>query len=109
MVLTLAWLLFLLIGTFSMAGRAFREYVREHLVEGLFAFFYIAFLFTYNSLHWARAEFPRFALPALPFVLLSLRRWIPRSQVLLYSLAVVSGVLAACSAIGIRNVFPMLR
>jgi hypothetical protein len=107
--LTMGWVIFVATGALAMARKAFRQYAREHLPEALFAFLYIAFIFSYNASAWALADIVRFAIPALPFVLLSLRDWMPRSRVLLFSLAAVSSALAACSAIGIRNVFPMLR
>jgi hypothetical protein len=103
--LTLGWIIFVLIGTVAMARKRFRSYIRERPSEAWFAMLYIAFILTYNSSAWARAEVVRFAIPALPFVLLSLSDWIPKSRPLLYAVAAVSAALAACSAIGIRNVF----
>jgi hypothetical protein len=106
LLLTVGWVMFVLAGTAMMVQKDFRAYAREHMAEAGFAFLYIAFLFTYNSSHWARAEFIRFAVPVLPFVLLSLNRWTPKSRIIVYSLATMSSVFAACSAIGLRN---MLR
>ena len=108
MLLTMARILLVLTGTALMAQQAFGKYARDHKAEAAFAFLYIAFLFTYNSVHWARAEFARFAIPVLPFVLVSLWKWIPKFRAVLYSLAAVSSVLAACSAIGIRNVLRII-
>jgi hypothetical protein len=107
--LTLGWVVFVLIGTGAMARKGFRNYIREHPPEAWFGLLYIAFIFSYNSSTWARAEFVRFAIPALPFILLSLNNWIPKSRVLLYTAATVCAALAACSAIGIRNIFPVFR
>jgi hypothetical protein len=92
----------------SMARKAMRQHVSEHAAEFLFAFLYIAFLFTYNSQRWAGTEFPRFAIPVIPFLLLSLREWIPKPRAVLYSLSVISPVLAASSALGINNVIHAL-
>jgi len=103
--LTLGWVLLVLIGGLFMARKSYCQYVRDHPSEAWFAFLYIAFIFTYNSSAWARADIVRFAIPALPFVLLALSDWIPRSRVLLFSLAALSAALAASSAIGIKNVF----
>ncbi len=74
----------------------------------IFAFSYLLFLFSYNS-GWARAEFPRFAMPVVPFLLLAFDRWLPRSRYVLYGLGIASSVLGACSAIGIREVMATLR
>jgi hypothetical protein len=87
----------------------FRQYIREHRAECIFAFLYLAFIFSYNSVAWARAEFPRFAIPVVPFLLLAFDRWLPRSRYVLYGLCTVSSVLGGCSAVGIRNVMSALR
>jgi hypothetical protein len=107
--ITMGWALFILVGAAAMIRRGFRQYIRERPVEGWFAVLYIAFIFTYNSAEWARADIVRFAVPALPFVLVSLGNWLPRSRVLLYSVGALCAALAASSAIGIRNIFSMPR
>jgi hypothetical protein len=109
LLLTLGWVLFVLVGALLMARKSYRQYIRERPAEAWFAFFYVAFIFTYNSSAWARADIVRFAIPALPFVLLSLIDFIPRSRTVLFAVAAVCAALAACSAIGIRNVFHILH
>jgi hypothetical protein len=104
----LGWIGFVLAGFLAMSRRSFRPYLAGHRAEFLFGFLYVAFLFTYNS-GWARAEFPRFAIPVLPFVLVALDPWVPKFRSVLYPVCVIGSVLAACSAIGIRNVLPALR
>lgn len=108
-IFTLGWIAFALIGLCAMSRKGFRQYIQEHHAECIFAFFYLMFLFTYNSVAWARAEFPRFVIPVVPFLLLAFDPWLPRSRYVLYGLGIVSSVLGACSAIGIRNVLPALR
>ena len=108
-VFTLGWITFALAGLCAMSGKGFRHYIQAHRAECIFAFCYLIFLFTYNSVVWARAEFPRFVIPVVPFLLLAFDRWLPRSRYILYGLGVVSSVLGACSAIGIRNVLSALR
>jgi len=87
----------------------FRQYARSHPVETVFAASYLIFLYTYNSAYWARSNFPRFAIPVLPFVLLALARWIPKDRRLLFGLGLISPVLAAASAIGVKNVVHTLH
>jgi uncharacterized BrkB/YihY/UPF0761 family membrane protein len=65
-------------------------------------------LVTYNSREWARTDFPRFALPVLPWILVFLYRYLPKKRVVVWSFAVITPVLAAASAIGIRNVAGMI-
>jgi hypothetical protein len=108
-VLTLGWVLFVLLGAAAMLRTDFRQHLRERPIEFAFAFLYIGFLFSYNSPEWARADFVRFAIPVLPFMLSALSEWIPRDRRILWVLGVVSPVLAAASALGIRNVIHALR
>lgn len=107
--LTTGWIIFAFAGLCAMSRRGFRQYIREHRAECIFAFLYLAFIFSYNSVAWARAEFPRFAIPVVPFLLLAFDRLLPRSRYVLYGLCIVSSVLGACSAVGIRNVMSALR
>jgi len=67
---------------------------------------YLAFIFSYHS-QWARAEFPRFAIPILPFVLVGFGDLLPSNLYLLWGCAPVCGVLASCSALGLRNLLRM--
>jgi len=107
--LTVSWIVFAFFGLCTMIRKGFRYHIREHPAEYIFAFLYLAFIFTYNSVAWARADFPRLVIPVLPFLLLAFERWLPRSRYVLYGIGIVSSVLAACSAIGIRNVVAALR
>jgi hypothetical protein len=78
-------------------------------VEAVFLVGYLWCLFAYNYPHWARSNFARFALPILPFVFLALYRWLPKNRALLWTVGVISPLLAASSALGIVNVLHMLR
>jgi hypothetical protein len=108
-IFTTGWLGFATLGLYRMSGKLYRRQIGEHANEYIFAISYLIFLFCYNSYHWARAEFPRFVIPVLPFLLLAFVRWLPKSRFVVYALCVVSSVLGACSAIGIRNVMAALR
>jgi hypothetical protein len=85
-----------------------REIVRKFRVEFVFFGLYLTLLFTYNS-HWARAEFPRYAIPVIPFLILAFEPWIRKDRRLLWTFGVGSAVLAAASTIGIVNFAGMLR
>jgi len=113
LLLTFGWIFLVLIAIVAMLStRQFRTYAREHVPEMIFAAPYLLLLYCYNYPYWARGSFPRFAIPIIPFVFLALRRWIPRwipkDRRLLWALAPVTAVLAASSALGIRNVMQLL-
>jgi hypothetical protein len=108
--LTYGWIFFILAGGIAMLTVAgFRQFAKAHPVETIFAGTYLVFLYTYNSTAWAGAEFPRFAIPLIPLVLLALKRWIPENRALLWGIGSVSPLLAAASALGIRNVMGMIH
>lgn len=102
--LNCGWLALVLAGAIAMSRPSIRSYASEYPIEFWFAVLYMAFLFTYNSEEWALAEFPRFAIPVLPMVFVVLSRWFPHDRRVLWILGVVSPVLAAASALGLRNV-----
>jgi hypothetical protein len=106
--LTSGWIILVIVGFLAMFRKGFRATINARSAEFIFAFLYLGFLLTYNS-GWARAEFPRFAIPLLPFVLAALEPWLPKSRSGLYAVGAVSSILAACSAIGIRNVLAALH
>ena len=110
LILTFGWIGFVFAGSVVMlASRYFRRYARSHAVEIIFAASYLLSIYSYNFPHWARGNFARFAIPVIPFVLLALDRWLPKDRRLLWALAVVSPMLAAASAVGIRNTMEILR
>jgi hypothetical protein len=108
LLLTLSWLILVAAGSLAIYGKR-HELFQKIPVELYFAIGYVAFLFCYNSPQWARAEFARFAIPVLPLIYVSLAKWVSQDRRIIWTLAVISPVLAACSAIGIRNVAIALR
>jgi hypothetical protein len=108
LVLSFSWIALVIAGAVAMFGRDLREYWRANLPEAIFCGFYLLAIFSYDYLVWARGNFIRFAIPALPFVFFALSRWLPQDRRVLWCLSVLGPVLAACSAIGIRNL-PFFR
>ncbi len=106
--LTWSWILLVLTAlvTALHTGK-FADYAKHHSAEACFAGLYCLALFTYNAAEWSRAEFPRFALPVLPWMLLFVLRYLPKSRPVLWLLAVASPCLAAASTVGIRAVLGM--
>jgi len=92
-----------------MGWKLYREGLPKRPYEQIFAITYLMFLFSYNSLEWARWDFHRFVIPAIPMLLLTFDRWLPKSRYVIYPVCVLSSILAACSAIGIQNVISTLR
>ena len=103
MILSFLWIALVIAGAGAMFRRDLREYWRANLAEAVFCAFYLVTIFCYDYLLWARSNFIRFSIPVLPFVFFALLRWLPKDRRVLWCLTVVGPVLAACSAIGIRN------
>lgn len=109
LLLTYGWIIFVLLATVAMiVTKRYHQFARSFPVEAIFAAMYLAFLDTYNSSFYVRGIFPRLALPILPFALVALERWIPKDQRVLWIVGLISPTLAAVSAIGIRNVVPLI-
>jgi hypothetical protein len=106
---TLLWMAFVLASATAMlVTKSFRAYARQVPVEAVFCGLYLVLLFTYNS-SWARAEFPRFAIPMVPFSLLALERWIPKRRWVLWVFGLGSAALAAASTLGFVHSLAIIR
>jgi hypothetical protein len=103
LILSFAWIALVMAGTVAMFRPDLRDYWRAHPAEAVFCGLYLPAIFCYDYLVWARGNFIRFAIPVLPFVLFALLRWLPKDRRVLWCLSALGPVLAACSAIGIRN------
>ena len=105
LVLSFSWIALVLAGAYAMFLRDYRQYARCNPQEAVFTSLFLIALFCYDYLIWARGNFMRFSIPVMPFIFFALRRWLPKDRRILWSIAALASVLAACSAIGIRNVF----
>jgi hypothetical protein len=103
LVLSFSWIALVVAGTVAMFARDLRKFWQSHPAEAIFCGLYLLALFCYDYLVWARGNFMRFSIPVLPFVFFALLRWLPKDRRALWCLGVLAPVLAACSAIGIRN------
>jgi len=107
--LTTVWVVFVLLGAvIAIKSGELWKHTKSYPAEVGFACLYWVALCTYSSPEWARAEFPRFALPVLPWILAFLYAYLPKRRRVVWSLAVITPALAAASAIGIRNIVPAL-
>lgn len=92
-----------------MFSNRFRQYAKTHPAETIFCGLYLLAIFSYDYLIWARSNFVRFAIPALPFVFFAMQPFLPRDRRLFWGLCIVSAVLSAFSAVGVRNVVGHIR
>lgn len=105
LVLDFGWIGLVCAGAVAMwLNPEFREHAKQNPVEVLFAIPFLFAVFCYNYPVFARSNFARFAIPVLPMILVALSRWLPKDRRILWALGCVSPVLAASSALGIRNV-----
>jgi hypothetical protein len=109
LILSFSWIALVVTGSAAMFSRNLREFWRANPAEAIFCGLYLLAIFCYDYLVWARGSFMRFSIPALPFVFFALLRWLPRDRRVLWCLAGITPVLAACSVIGIRNLFHFLH
>jgi hypothetical protein len=107
--LTLSWILFVLVAiVVAIRSGEFQHYAKIHTAEACFVFLYCLALCTYNAPGWSRSQFPRFALPMLPWALFFLKRYVPTNRKVVWALAVITPSLAAASAVGIRQTWGIL-
>ncbi len=107
--LTLCWMLFVLVAiVVAIRSGEFQHYAKIHTAEACFVFLYCLALYTYNAPGWSRSQFPRFALPMLPWALFFLKRYVPTNRKVVWALAVITPSLAAASAVGIRQTWGIL-
>jgi hypothetical protein len=109
LLLSFSWIALVVAGMLAMLLRDYRHYAAAHLDEAVFAWLFLLAIFSYDYIIWARGNFQRFSIPVMPFIFYALLRWLPKDRRILWALLPLSSFLAACSAIGIRNVFPFLR
>jgi hypothetical protein len=107
LLLSFGWIALVLAGILRMLKNSdFHRYAKENPVEVGFALPYMLLIFCYNYPVFARSNFPRFIIPALPMVFVALDNWLPRNRTVIWALGVAMPILAALSALGIRNVIP---
>lgn len=104
LLLSFFWIGLVLVGVAMMFTKRFREYAKKYPNEAIFCWLYLVAVFCYDYLIWARGNFIRFAIPALPFVFLALLRLLPKDRRIFWFLSIVSAVLATVSAVGLKNV-----
>ncbi len=109
LMLSFGWIVLVLAGTImTFFDSNFRDYARNNPVEILFVVPYLFLIFSYNLPAFARSNFARFVIPVLPIVFVALSRWMPRDRRILWALGFLCPILAAASAIGIKNVVRLL-
>jgi hypothetical protein len=102
--LSFFWIGLVLAGVGMMFSSRFRKYAKNYPQEVIYSGLYLVAIFSYDYLIWARSKFIRFCIPVLPFVFFALLPGLPKSRWGLWGLCIASAVLAAASAIGVRNV-----
>ncbi len=109
LLLSFFWIGLVLLGMGMMFTDRFRQYAKTHPAETIFCTLYLLAIFSYDYLIWARSNFIRFAIPALPFVFFAIQPILPKDRRLLWGLCIVGAVLSAISAVGVRNVLPNIH
>jgi hypothetical protein len=85
--LDFGWIALVLAGVVAMSlDPQFREYAKTYPIEVTFAALYLFAVFCYNYPVFARSNFARFSIPALPIVFVALSRWLPQDRRILWDL-----------------------
>jgi len=109
LVLSYIWILAVLIAlVVAIRSGEFQCYARSHTAEAVFVVLYSLAICSYDTSGWSRSSFPRFAIPLLPWILVFLRRYLPANRKVVWALAVITPSLAAASAVGIHQTWPIL-
>jgi hypothetical protein len=103
LLLSFFWIGLVLLGVGMMFSPTFRDYAKTYPAEVIFCALYLLAIFSYDYLIWARSAFIRFSIPVLPFVFFALLRILPKNRKIFWGLSLVTPVLAAFSAVGVRN------
>jgi hypothetical protein len=92
------------VGIIACLPRSARYLFRKAPSETLAFYGFFAFFLCYRY-RYITQELARYFIPMLPFMLFSVRRWIPKDRRVLYGMCVVSGLLACCQVVGFRRLF----
>lgn len=94
---------FLGFGVFALSKHA-RAIQQKYQAEFAFVIGYLVFMTCYNEVD-AAAFFPRLAIPVYPFLLFVAQDWLPKSRLVLWSLVLLSGLIASADIVGFRTAF----
>lgn len=104
------WLILSFYTVFAMfLGRDLRIYFKKNRYQIFYFFFHLMFLLSYNSGKWSWNQFPRFVIPLLPMIALSLVPLLRYERVVYPLLYGGSLVLSAASSISIYTLLEKLR
>jgi hypothetical protein len=87
-----------------------KHYFKTDIYKIVFIFtsLQLFLIFTYNS-PWIFHEFPRYSLMILPFVIFSLKDYLPANKMLIFVLIIMSATFNAFSAVGYKNYIIFLK
>jgi len=106
-------ILLLSFGAFALS-KQMRTMLQRYPAELTFVIAYLVFLACYNDTGAADAlpgaegaanSLPRYAIPALPFLLFTARNWLPNNRFLVWPMAVLSALIASSALVGFEAVF----
>tara|TARA_B100001059_G_C17837037_1_gene588932 strand:+ start:3856 stop:4974 length:1119 start_codon:yes stop_codon:yes gene_type:complete len=103
------YIIIIIIGYFLMLKKS-KIYFEEDIYKIVFIFtsIQIFLIFTYNS-PWIFHEFPRYTIMILPFIIFSLKNYLPSNKTLILSLIVLSAIFNAFSAVGFKNYIILIK
>ena len=103
------YIMLIIIGYFFMIKKS-KIYFKEDVYKIVFIFtsIQIFLIFTYNS-PWIFHEFPRYSIMILPFIIFSLKEYLPTNKTIILTLIILSATFNAFSAVGYKNYIIFLK
>jgi hypothetical protein len=80
--------------------KAFREHTVESIAVSLYVFFFLSYNYTGVGWYW-----PRFMIPVIPFLLLSIRKWLPSMSWIIWPAVALSSLVACSELLKMKTVF----
>ena len=97
-----SWIGLTIAGIFGLLkNKEIKESQRSYPAEYFFFILYLGFIITYSSPAWYWEIYPRYIIPILPILYFAFIPWIYKDKRVIWSISVVSSILAGASSISV--------
>jgi len=97
-----SWIGLTIVGIFGiLKNKVIKVSQRSYPAEYFFFILYLGFIITYSSPSWYWEIYPRYIIPILPILYFAFIPWIYKDKRVIWSISVVSSILAGASSISV--------